>query len=68
MALTHSQFAASAAYLASRIANWAGECADNMGEPSEPMRDNSVERFLKMVRESADYIEERQGYKKGGEG
>jgi hypothetical protein len=60
MTLTNSQFASSAACLAARCASWAGEYADNMGAPQEPMRDGSVERFVKMLRETADHIEERQ--------
>jgi hypothetical protein len=57
MAMTHSEFATQAAYLASRCASWAGECADNLGEPRKPMRDASVTRFLTMLRETADHIE-----------
>lgn len=58
MALTHCRFASQAAYLAGRCASWAGECSENAGEPSAPMRDDSVERFVKMLRETADYIEQ----------
>jgi hypothetical protein len=60
MALTHCQFASSVAYLASRCASWAGECADNMGEPHKPMNNHSVARYLEMIREHANYIEQRQ--------
>jgi hypothetical protein len=58
MAMSHSKFAMQAAYLASRSASWAGECADNLGEPERQMRDDSVARFLAMVRETADRIEQ----------
>ena len=59
MAMTHSQFAAQAAYLASRSASWAGEVAA-YGDYSEftHMRDDSIERFVQMLRETADRIEE----------
>lgn len=57
MALTHCSFASQAAYLAGRCASWAGECSDNFGEPVAPMRDDSIERFVKMLRETADHIE-----------
>jgi len=57
MAMSHSRFASQAAYLASRCASWAGECAESFGEPERPMHDESVARFLAMLRETADHIE-----------
>lgn len=63
MAMSHSKFATQAAYLAGRCASWAGECADNFGEPERPMRDDSVERFLVMLRETADRIEQMHNEK-----
>jgi hypothetical protein len=45
-------------HLITNASQWAGECADNSGEPNEPMRDESVKRFLKQMRERLDYIEE----------
>ena len=63
MALTHCRFASQAAYLASRCASWAGECSENGGEPVAPMRDDSVERFVKMLRETANHIEKMQAEK-----
>lgn len=67
MALTHSEFAQQAAYLASRCATWAGECADNFGKPGAKMRDDSVERFVALLRERADLIERAHGESKDGQ-
>jgi hypothetical protein len=66
MALTHSQFASFSAYLASRCAGWAGECAEALGYPMKPMNDDSVERFVAMLRETADHIEKRHFEKQEG--
>lgn len=57
MAMSHSSFAEQTAYFASRCASWSGECARNAGRPLAPMSDNSVERFVEMLRETADIIE-----------
>lgn len=57
MAMSHSFFAEQAAYLSSRCASWAGECARNGGRPEADMRDDSIERFAEMLRDTADHIE-----------
>ena len=57
MAMTHSEFAQQAAYLAGRCSSWAGECAHNIGKPLDPMRDEPVSRFVAMLRETADMID-----------
>lgn len=56
--ITHARFAAMASHLAGRVSSWAGDTLTLPEQVSEPMRDDSIERHLKMVREYADYIEE----------
>ena len=58
MAIKQNEFAQQAAYLASRAALWAGECANNVDHPNKPMRDEPLSRFVKMLRQTADMIEE----------
>lgn len=61
MAMTHAKFASQAAYLASRCASWAGEVAAYPDySESTHMRDDSVERFVNMLRETADFLEDLQ--------
>ena len=55
--MTHAEFSMQAAYLASRSASWAGECVMLPEQLTEPMRDYSIERFVTMLRETADMIE-----------
>ncbi len=57
MAISHCRFAEQAAYLAGRCSSWAGECANNIDRPTEPMNDESLARFLHMLRDTADRIE-----------
>jgi len=55
--MTHAEFSMQAAYLASRSAIWAGECVMMPELLTEPMRDYSIKRFVKMLRDTADMIE-----------
>lgn len=57
MSITHQRFASQAAYLASRSASWAGDSLSLPEDAHELMRGDSVERYLKMLRETADHIE-----------
>lgn len=63
--MTHAEFSMQAAYLASRSASWAGECVMLPEDVSKPMRDDSVRRFVQMVRETADMIERMHAEQSG---
>lgn len=57
MAISNQNFAVMAAYLAGRVACWAGEVMDRNSPADEFMSDESVGCFLKLIREKADQIE-----------
>lgn len=58
MPITHVQLSTQAAYLSSRASSWAGECLMLPEQLQKPMRDDAVKRFLTMLRETADMIEQ----------
>ena len=63
MTISRRLFASQSAYLASRCASWAGECAADFGGPELPMYDESIKRYLAMLRETADRIEQMHNEK-----
>lgn len=56
--ISHARFSQQAAYLAGRSNSWAGEVLTLPEDVHKPMSDWSVERYVKMLRESADRIEQ----------
>lgn len=55
MSISNARFAQWCARLASKSAGWAGDILD---APGKPARRESVERFIKEIRDRLDHMEE----------
>lgn len=56
--MTNADFAMYAMRLASRSANWAGDCMSLPDTRDKPFRQEAADRFIKSQRELLDFIEQ----------
>lgn len=56
--MTNADFAMYAMRISARCANWAGDCMTLPDYRDKPLRQETVDRFLKSQRELLDWIEQ----------